>query len=77
MTENTESGFFCIDENDLYVGGHFSFQDAAELYFILTPCNYLHTDYGQTDDYVSQDCVADLNEQIDYLGPIELVMLAN
>ena len=45
--------------------------------FDLVPCNYVHSEFGYTGDSISEDCVADLDEQLKYLGSIYFKLLVN
>ena len=27
--------------------------------YVLLPCNYVHSEYGPTDDYIKDECIAD------------------
>ena len=39
---------------------------------VLLPCNYVHAEFSPGDpSSVSDDCIADLDQQIEYLGPIQ------
>ena len=40
----------------------------------MTPCNYLHTHLGFDRDSIDKDCNADLNAQIEYLGPLDFLL---
>lgn len=41
------------------------------------PCNYVHTKLGYTGDSVSEDCIADLETQQNFLGSIEFLLYIN
>ena len=41
--------------------------------FVIVPCNYLHTIWGY-EDTIADECVADLDAQIDYLGPLDVML---
>ena len=45
--------------------------------FFLLPCNYVHTYYGYTGDSIHDECVRDLKAQLEYLGPLEVIMYIN
>ena len=42
--------------------------------YVLVPCNYVHAEIGPTDDYVADECIADRDEQIKYLGNLRLIV---
>ena len=41
---------------------------------MLVPCNYQHTYLGYTGDSVAPECIADLEQQIEYLGPLNILL---
>lgn len=41
---------------------------------VFVPCNYHHQLDGGYDDEVHPDCVWDQQEQLDYLGPLDLTI---
>ena len=41
---------------------------------VITPCNYLHEHLGYKGDTIHPDCIADLDKQIEYLGPLDFVL---
>ena len=47
------------------------------LEFVVVPCNYVHTEFGDIGDYVRDECIHDKQAQMDYLGMIKLVIYAN
>ena len=51
--------------------------DYSSLEFFLVPCNYIHQYMGYTGDSVADECVANLKEQIDYLGSLDLLLYFN
>ena len=54
---------FCIDWDDdhPYEIAGYEFDDYYErLEVILTPCNYIHTYLGYDKDFVSSECIGDL-----------------
>ena len=84
IVSNPDRGFYCLDwdtpvanDEPLSIGGGWAYTDLSEIDFILAPCNYIHTELGDIGDTVSDDCIADLDKQKDYLGPLELYVLAN
>ena len=54
---------FCIDWNDddPYEIKGYEFDDTyTNLDIVMVPCNYIHTMHGYEGDYVSSECVGDL-----------------
>ena len=43
----------------------------------MTPCNYVHTEISDIHDTVSPLCIYDKQQQLDYLGSVQLTMLYN
>ena len=43
--------------------------------WVLLPCNYLHRELGVTDDFIADECIADRDKQIEYLGNIRIMNL--
>ena len=64
MREDPERGLFCIDweKEQIEIGGYYSEENYSRLEVVLVPCNYIHTFLGYQDDYVSSECVGDLEE---------------
>ena len=66
------------------MAGGWEFDDFSEIEVLLTPCNYIHQEYGPmvspsgvVGDTVSAECIADLEAQKEYLGPLEVLILSN
>ena len=45
--------------------------------FALLPCNYIHAEHGPTDDYITDGCITDRQQQMDYLSNMKLVILTD
>ena len=43
--------------------------------FLLLPCNYLHTEFGPKNDTIAEECVADHDAQMEYLGNLRLTIM--
>ena len=43
----------------------------------MLPCNYIHTHLGFTGDVVADECVADFEAQIEYLGSLRVNLFYN
>ena len=70
---NPKRNMFCIDDFKNYViYGNEKNSEYQRFEVVLVPCNYLHTLFGYTEDSIHPECVADLNEQLEYLGPLNL-----
>ena len=41
---------------------------------MLVPCNYVHAEFGDVGDYVSEGCVEDLQKQADYLTNLKVIV---
>ena len=44
---------------------------------MLLPCNYVHQYLGYTEDIVSPKCNWDRTDQIQYLGPLNVIIYVN
>ena len=44
------------------------------LEYLLTPCNYLHAEFGPTNDTIPKECNSTRQAQIDYLGNMRMVV---
>ena len=42
--------------------------------FVVVPCNYVHTEFGDIGDFVSEECIPDRDKQMEYLGNIKLIV---
>ena len=72
-----KKNIFCLDKwtDDFYVGGDDAGKNFQKLEALLLPCNYIDKK-GSTAD-ISKECIADLDKQIQYMGPLELVLYVN
>ena len=41
------------------------------------PCNYIHSHLGYTEDFVTPECIADLEKQKEYMGPLDVMLYFN
>ena len=41
------------------------------------PCNYVHNQYGYSNDSVHAECIQDYDAQTQYLGPLRVPMYFN
>lgn len=67
---------FCLDFDaiDIELYGNERNEEYQRIEVVLTPCNYLHTHLGFTGDSIADECVADLDAQIKYLGPLNFLL---
>ena len=71
MRSDPERGLYCIDWNDedpTLIYGKEIYMNYSRLEIIFLPCNYLHNEYGFNEEKISPDCIADLEQQIKYIG---------
>ena len=71
---------FCIDWNDddpFELLGRQQDDEYTRLEVLLNPCNYKHTMLGYQEDSIHPECVADLEEQMEYLGACQMLILVN
>ena len=59
------------------MGGGWGYDDLSEIEVILVPCNYIHSEWGDIGDSVSDECIADLEKQKEFMGPLEVMILIN
>ena len=71
----------CIDWNDpklpIQVVGDHESGNYQRFEAVLVPCNYINTHFGHSSDTIHPECVYDLEEQIEYIGPSHWLMLIN
>ena len=78
MKTSDVRGLYCLDYDEI---GHLldlrSREDDdnyARLELVLLPCNYVHAEFGDVGDSISDECIADQTEQINYLGNMRSVV---
>ena len=66
------------------MSGGWAYDDLSEIEVILAPCNYIHEEYGPMvfpsgaiGDTVSDECIANVDEQKEFMGPLEVMILIN
>lgn len=79
MKNDAGRGLNCIDYTDeiIQIYGEELDPDYQRIDFMLSPCNYILTEYGFTGDTIHEECVRDLEAQKEYLGPINFMIYAN
>mgnify|MGYP001626803454 CR=1 FL=1 len=63
IKENPDRGMYCLDEAEMEgkeIYGNENNENYGILSLLLFPCNYVHTEYGYTEDTVHPDCIANL-----------------
>ena len=61
IKDDPKRGFFCLDwdDNDPFtINGNENNVNYSRLEFILVPCNYVHAEFGETDDFIRDECIA-------------------
>ena len=61
--------------DDLFVGGDEAGGNYQTLEVLMVPCNYIHTSGPAVN--IPKECIADLDKQIEYMGPLEMVLYVN
>lgn len=56
-------------------GAEYDIYSYQRFEWIVVPCNYVHAEVTPTDDHVAEECIADREKQMEYLGNIRLVWL--
>jgi hypothetical protein len=79
MQSDENRGLYCVDEwdDDMFAGGEEEASEYQRLDFAVVPCNYIHYEFGDVGDTISEDCIADLDAQIAYMGPIQMILYLN
>lgn len=71
-------GMYCLDWTDdvepILIYGNEKNDEYQRVELVLVPCNYVHTRLGYDGDSVTEECLADKDKMIEYLGPIEFLM---
>ena len=66
---------YCIDQpDDFFLLGNENNAEFQYFEVIMVPCNYLHTEFGHTEDTISPECIGDLQKQLEYLGPLNIAV---
>ena len=53
---------FCLDQTeDFVINGGENNSEFQYVEILMVPCNYLHTEFGYTEDSIHPDCIADLD----------------
>ena len=69
---------FCLDwSKDLEVYGNELNDEYQRLEIVMVPCNYIHTQFGYEGDSISENCIDNLEKQIEYLGPLDFMIYHN
>lgn len=77
INSSPKRGFMCIDFEEgenLKIYGNERNDEYQRIEIVLVPCNYLHSHLGYRLDRIHEDCVADLDKQIEYLGSIDVLL---
>ena len=75
IKDNPKRGMFCLDmTEDIELYGKERNDEYQRIEVALTPCNYVHTHLGYQGDSVHPECVADLEKQKEYLGPLDILI---
>ncbi len=59
---NPKRNMYCLDDDETQIDiyGDENDKNYQRLEIIAVPCNYLHEEYGYTEDSINKDCVANL-----------------
>ena len=59
-------GLFCLDPpnkpKDFVINGNENSSEFRYFELLLLPCNYLHAEFGFTEDTIHPECIADLDK---------------
>ena len=72
-----KKNLYCLDNwsDDLFVGGDEAGKNFQTLEVLMVPCNYIHTPGPAVN--IPKECIADLDKQMEYMGPLEMVLYVN
>ena len=63
VRDDPKRGMFCLDQpEDLVIHGGENNSEFQYVEILMVPCNYLHTEFGYTEDSIHPDCIADLDK---------------
>ena len=70
---------YCLDnwDDSIAIGGRDGASEWQSLEAVIAPCNYIHQRWGYTEDFVAEECIADLDQQKAYLGPLHFAVYVN
>ena len=78
MKKSEARGLFCPDwqqlDDELAIWSIEDDDNYQRLELVLLPCNYVHAEFGPTDDYVRPGCIGDLDQQRGYLGNMKSIV---
>ena len=75
IKKDESRGMYCLEPSaDIEIYGHEKNENYQRLEIVMLPCNYVHTHLGYEGDSVHPECDADLEEQIKYLGPLDVML---
>lgn len=78
IRSSEERGLICIDwGEDIELYGEEGNADYQRFEIVLVPCNYLHQELGYKGDSISPECIADMAQQQEYLGPLNVLLFFN
>ena len=79
VRQSETRSFYCLDEwpDDMKLGGDMTAETYRRLEIIFSPCNYIHTHMGYEDDFVSEECVSNFEEQTTAVGPINILWMVS
>lgn len=75
IRDDPNRGMYCIDwDEDIQIYGNEKDKQHQRIEIVMAPCNYLHQHLGYEGDVTHEDCIADLDEQIKYLGALDFML---
>lgn len=79
IVESENRGLMCLDkwEDDFFIGGEYSSSLYSSLDLIMAPCNYIHHEISDWGDTVAPECIPDQQQQLEYMGPLDVVIYMN
>ena len=76
LASDPDRGLYCVnwDGSNINLQGNENKNTFEILEVMVLPCNMKLTTVGDTEDRIPDDCIADLDEQIAYLGPLNFII---
>ena len=63
IRDSPKRGMYCVDwPKDFFLMGNENNKEFQYFEVIMVPCNYLHTEFGYTEDTINPECIGDLQK---------------
>lgn len=79
MRDDPNRALFCVDwekqGDKINIWGVDHNTNYQYIEIVLVPCNYVHSEFGETGDKITPECLADREKAEDYLENIRAFLL--